>query len=244
MTEAIRILVVDDDPRVRDMLGRYLEDEGFQVCQANDGDAMRRQIADTEFDLILLDLGLPGTDGLTLAREIRDASQVPIIIVTGKGDVVDRVVGLEVGADDYITKPFHLREVLARVRSVLRRAPSSAQGAGSTPSHAEAGERFGFAGWQLDLAKRELVAPDGGSVTLTTGEFDLLTAFVRHPNRSLDRDRLMDLARGRDWNPFDRSIDTQVGRLRKKIEPDPKNPDLIKTVRGLGYIFTPGVERL
>lgn len=240
MTGATHILVVDDDPRIRDMLGRYFEGEGFVVSQADGGEAMRRRAADASFDLILLDLNLPGEDGLSLAREIRSASSVPIIMVTGKGEMVDRVVGLEIGADDYITKPFHLREVLARVRTVLRRASQQIQEA----SHEEPGERLGFAGWQLNLVKRKLLSPDGMSVALTTGEFDLLSAFVRSPNRPLNRDQLMDLARGRDWSPYDRSIDTQVGRLRKKIEQDPSNPELIKTVRGLGYVFTPKVECL
>ena len=244
MAQATHILVVDDDPRVRDMLGRYFEGEGFLVSQAESGETMREQIAGTRFDAILLDLGLPGEDGLTLAREIRSESSIPIIIITGKGDMVDRVVGLEMGADDYITKPFHLREVLARVRTVLRRSAPQAQRAPEANSEASAGERLGFAGWQLDLMKRELRSPDGRPVALTTGEFDLLSAFARHPNRPLNRDQLMDLVHGRDWNPFDRSIDTQVGRLRKKIERDPKEPELIKTVRGHGYVFTSKIERL
>jgi DNA-binding response OmpR family regulator len=244
MAKSTHILVVDDDPRVRDMLGRYFEGEGFQVSQADGGESLREQVAGTRFDAILLDLGLPGEDGLTLAREIRSTSSVPIIMITGKGDMVDRVVGLEMGADDYITKPFHLREVLARVRTVLRRSAPQAQEGPGAKSDESAGERLGFAGWQLDLIRRELLSPDGRSVALTTGEFDLLSVFVRHPNRPLNRDQLVDFVHGRDWNPFDRSIDTQVGRLRKKIEQDPKEPELIKTVRGHGYVFTPKIERL
>lgn len=244
MTEATHILVVDDDPLVRDMLGRYFEGEGFQVSYAESGESLREQVAGTRFDAILLDLRLPGEDGLSLAREIRSKSSVPIIIITGKGDMVDRVVGLEMGADDYITKPFHLREVLARVRTVLRRAAPQAQEGPGAKFDESAGERLRFADWQLDLVKRELLAPDGHPVALTTGEFDLLSAFARHPNRPLNRDQLMNFVHGRDWDPFDRSIDTQVGRLRKKIEQDPKEPELIKTVRGHGYVFTPKIERL
>lgn len=244
MSDKCHILVVDDDPRIRDMLARYFEGEGFQVSQAQDGPSMRQQTAGTSFDLILLDLNLPGEDGLSLAREIRSQSSVPIIMVTGKGDMVDRVVGLEMGADDYITKPFHLREVLARVRTVLRRSSQPIQAPAETVPKEEAGERLGFDGWQIDLAKRELMSPKGKPVALTTGEFDLLSAFVGSPNRPLNRDQIMDLVRGRDWSPFDRSIDTQVGRLRKKIEADPAEPQLIKTVRGVGYLFTPKVTRV
>ena len=241
MSEATHILIVDDDHRVRDLLRRYFEQEGFRVSEAADGDGLRGELAAHRFDLIFLDLGLPGEDGLVLAREIRAESDVPIIIVTGKGEMVDRVVGLEMGADDYITKPFHLREVLARARSVLRRSvAATAQDAG--PSSDRDGDRVCFAGWGLDLTKRELVDPEGVPVALTTGEFNLLAAFVQRANRPLNRDQLMDLARDRDWTPFDRSIDTQVGRLRKKIERDPKNPEIIKTVRGVGYVFTAKVE--
>jgi two-component system phosphate regulon response regulator OmpR len=180
-----------------------------------------------------------------LAREIRATSEVPIVIVTGKGDVIDRVTGLEVGADDYMTKPFELREVLARVRAVLRRSQGQSGSAREQAAQAlGAGQGWCFAEWQLDPVRRELLASDGAPVELTTGEYELLFALVTHPNRVLDRDQIMDLVHGRDWNPFDRSIDTQIGRLRKKIEPDPKHPSLIKTVRGAGYIFTPKVKLL
>jgi DNA-binding response OmpR family regulator len=239
------ILVVDDDPRVRDMLCRYLEEEGFRVTGAENGDAMHRYLSETPVDLILLDLVMPGKDGLTLFREVRGTSDIPIIMLTGKGEPIDRVVGLEVGADDYITKPFHLREVLARVRSVLRRSVAQRAAPQDAPSDADADcERVRFAGWQLDLTKRELRNPDDDNVPLTTGEFNLLSALVGRPNRPLDRDQIMDLVKGHDWQPYDRSIDTQIGRLRKKLEADPKDPQLIKTVRGVGYIFTATVERL
>lgn len=250
MTDANHILVVDDDRRIRDMLCLYLEEEGFNVAAAEDGDAMRRHMAENPVDLILLDLVMPGTDGLTLSRELRAESDIPIIILTGKGEPIDRVVGLEVGADDYITKPFHLREVLARVRTVLRRsAPQQvtqpqAQSNQSQSDSVSGNERLQFAGWRLDLVKRELLDPSGAETPLTTGEFNLLSAFAQRPNRPLDRDQIMDVVKGQDWQPFDRSIDTQIGRLRKKLETDPKNPQLIKTVRGVGYIFTPKVESL
>ena len=241
MPESASILVVDDDARIRDMLVRYLTDEGFAVRGAGDGAAMRAAMAAATPDLVMLDLVMPHEDGLTLARELRAAPDIPIVMITGKGEVVDRVVGLEVGADDYIAKPFHLREVLARIRTVLRRS-ASAQAEPAAAARADSGECVGFSHWRFDMAKRELSAADGAPVALTTGEFNLLRAFVSHPNRPLNRDQLMDLSRDRDWTPFDRSIDTQVGRLRKKIEADPKDPQLIKTVRGVGYVFTADVK--
>jgi two-component system OmpR family response regulator len=245
VTEETHILVVDDDPRVRDLLCDYLGDEGYKLTGAEDGDAMRACFAKVPVNLVILDLNLPGEDGLTLARQIRTTSEVPIIIVTGKGDVIDRVTGLEVGADDYMTKPFELREVLARVRAVLRRSKGQSDSAREQAARASgAGQGWCFAKWQLDPVRRELLASDGAPVELTTGEYELLFALVTHPNRVLNRDQIMDLVHGRDWNPFDRSIDTQIGRLRKKIEPDPKYPSLIKTVRGVGYIFTPEVKPL
>ncbi|MGI9450294.1 MAG: response regulator [Geminicoccaceae bacterium] len=238
-----RILVVDDDPRVRDLLSRYLEGEGFDVESVEHGDAMRRHLSGKPVDLVMLDLNLPGEDGLSLARELRATSDIAIIMITGKGDPIDRIVGLEIGADDYIPKPFELREVLARIRAVLRRAtgrPAEVPAAGTSTSPG----CLGFAGWHFDPAKRELRNPDGQIVSLSTGEFDLLATFLQHPTSVLNRDQLLDLVHGRGWTPFDRSIDTQVGRLRKKIERDPSNPDLIKTVRGVGYVFSAKVECL
>ena len=242
MADSTYILVVDDDQRVRDMLCRYLEQEGFSVTGVEDGVAMRRHLSDNPVDLVLLDLVMPGEDGLSLSREIRAESDLPIIMLTGKGEPIDRVVGLEVGADDYITKPFHLREVLARVRSVLRRSATRPVTESESNSDDDS-ERVQFAGWRFDMVRRELRSPDGSPVPLTTGEFNLLSALVKRPNRPLDRDQIMDLVKGQDWQPFDRSIDTQIGRLRKKLEADPKDPQLIKTVRGVGYVFTPKVER-
>ncbi len=223
------------------MLAEYLTDEGFEVSLAEDGEQLRATMAGAKIDLVLLDQVIPGEDGLTLLRELRRQSNVPVIMITGKGEMLDRIVGLEVGADDYIAKPFHLREVLARIRAVLRRcAPASVPMTETAEVETESG-RLAFAGWTLDPQRRELRNDRGDEVELTTGEFDLLLVFARAPNRPLNRDQLMDKLRGRDWSPFDRSIDTQVGRLRKKIETDPKNPTLIKTVRGVGYVFTPEV---
>jgi two-component system, OmpR family, response regulator len=232
------ILVVDDQKEICEVVQQYLSSEGYRVSVANDGAGMRRIMDGAEVDLVILDLMLPGEDGLTLARQLREESTVGIIILTGRGETVDRIIGLEMGADDYLPKPFHLRELLARVKSVLRRASSRAQK--EKPSGARARARF--AGWHLDLSTRELVSPDGGEVRLTTGEFDLLAAFVNNANQVLSRDRLLDLARNREAGPFDRTIDVQVGRLRRKLEPDPQKPTMIKTVRGTGYIFTPTVE--
>jgi len=245
MSDPLHVLVADDEPRIRTMLRRYLVDEGFKVTEAADGTAMRAALEREAIDLVLLDLVMPGEDGLSLARYIRRRSDIPIIMLTGKGDLIDRVVGLEAGADDYITKPFELREVLARIRTVLRRvgprraasAPASAPATGE-----EAGEVLFFQDWRLDLLRRELQTSAGDAVPLTAGEFELLRAFVRHPNRVLSRSQLMDIVKGRAWAAYDRAIDTQVARLRKKIEADSSNPTLIKTVRGSGYVFAASVK--
>lgn len=227
------ILVVDDDARVRQMLVRYFEDEGYRITAVAGGQAMRDCLQKTAVDIILLDLVLPGgEDGLGLAREIRSRSDVPIIMLTGRDDVVDRIVGLEVGADDYIAKPFHLREVLARLRTVLRRRQPTA------PAHGVDGETIYFEGWRLDLARRQLVTAQGTDIMLTTGEFEMLAVLARHPGRVFSRDMLMDLTHGRRLEAFDRTIDAQIARLRKKVERDPKQPSLIKSVRGVGYVFT------
>ena len=237
MSDNGHILVVDDQKEICDVVQEYLTGEGYRVSTANDGNGMRRALGQSHVDLVILDLMLPGEDGLTLARGLRDESGIGIIILTGRGETVDRIIGLEMGADDYLPKPFHLRELLARVKSVLRRVQSRTGEPGQTTrSHAQ------FAGWTLDLSSRELMSPAGEEVRLTTGEFDLLAAFVNNPNQVLSRDRLLDLARNREAGPFDRTIDVQVGRLRRKLEEDPQNPSLIKTVRGSGYIFTPTVE--
>lgn len=238
MSDTAHILVVDDQQEICDVVQEYLTGEGYRVSVGHDGGGMRRVLAQSQVDLVILDLMLPGEDGLTLARSLRSESgNIGIIILTGRGETVDRIIGLEMGADDYLPKPFHLRELLARVKSVLRRVQSrSGEAAPSARS------RVRFAGWNLDLSSRELMSPAGEEVRLTTGEFDLLAAFVNNANQVLSRDRLLDLARNREAGPFDRTIDVQVGRLRRKLEDDPQNPSLIKTVRGSGYIFTPSVE--
>jgi two-component system, OmpR family, response regulator len=237
MSENGHILVVDDQQEICDLVREYLTDEGFRVSTATDGASMREAMAREPVDLVILDLMLDGEDGLQLARELRTQSEIGIIILTGRGETVDRIIGLEMGADDYLPKPFHLRELLARVRSVLRRAASrtAEKSLGRRP-------RVSFADWTLDLSSRELFSPAGEDVRLTTGEFELLSAFVNNANRVLSRDRLLDLSRHREAGPFDRTIDVQVGRLRRKLEDDPKNPTLIKTVRGGGYIFTPEID--
>jgi DNA-binding response OmpR family regulator len=235
------LLVVDDQKEICEVVEQYLSGEGYQVSVANDGDGMRRVMAQHAIDLVILDLMLPGEDGLALARQLRETSSLGIIILTGRGETVDRIIGLEMGADDYLPKPFHLRELLARVKSVLRRV-SSRMGEDKAAPVAGTPGRARFAGWQLDLSTRELMSPQGEEVRLTTGEFDLLAAFVNNANQVLSRDRLLDLARNREAGPFDRTIDVQVGRLRRKLEPDTQNPTMIKTVRGTGYIFTPTVE--
>jgi two-component system, OmpR family, response regulator len=236
MDENAHILVVDDQQEICDLVSEYLSEEGFRVSVANDGAGLREAVARGRIDLVILDLVLRGEDGLQLARELRGQSDVGIIILTGRGETVDRIIGLEMGADDYLAKPFHLRELLARVRSVLRRGTAR----GERPAAARSLVRF--AGWNLDLPSRALLSPSGEEVRLTTGEFELLAAFVSNANQVLSRDRLLDLSRHREAGPFDRTIDVQVGRLRRKLEDDPKNPTMIKTVRGGGYIFTPAIE--
>ncbi len=238
MGDGPHILIVDDHREMRDLVSRALAKEGFRISTAGDGKAMRKVLADANIDLILLDLMLPGEDGLSLCRSVRTESDVPIIMLTAKGDEVDRVIGLEMGADDYLPKPFGSRELVARIRAVLRR-----NRAREAAAPAERPKRYHFERWSFDVDKRELLAADGVAVPLSTGEFDLLLALVEHPQRTLSRDQLLDLARHRASNAFDRSVDTQVSRLRKKIERDPADPTIIKTVWGGGYIFTPSVSR-
>ena len=235
MERVPHILVVDDHREIRDLLARFLGAQGFRVSTAVDGRAMHRQLEDGHIDLIVLDRMLPGEDGLTLCRQLRTTSNIPIIMLTAIGDPVDRTIGLEVGADDYVTKPFDAHELLARIRAVLRRVQGMAEPA------VAAGAVQCFAGWRFHTDRRELESADGVIEPLSTGEYDLLMAFVQHPRRVLTRDQLIDFARGRSAAINDRSIDTQVMRLRRKIEPDPKNPTLIKTVWGGGYTFTPEI---
>ena len=239
MDSTSHILVVDDDREIRDLVGRFLEQHGYRVTTAGDGREMKKALEDWAIDLVVLDLMLPGEDGLTLCRNLRASSDLPVIMLTAMGEETDRIIGLEMGADDYLPKPFNPRELLARIKAVLRRSAERAPGA---KDRGEGHRLITFAGWTLDLDSRELLSMDGQRVELSGGEFELLAAFVEHPRRVLSRDQLLDIARGREAVPFDRAIDVQVSRLRRKIEADPKSPVLIKTVRGGGYMFTPEVE--
>ena len=237
MNEKPHILVVDDHREIRDGLARFMGEHGFRVSTAPDGKGMRRVLEESRVDLIVLDLMLPGEDGLTLCRELRGKSNIPVVMLTAMGEETDRIVGLEMGADDYVAKPFNPRELVARVKAVLRRARSLPE---TVRPPDETVVRF--ENWALNIARRELEAADGTAVPLSTGEFNLLQVFVRHPGHVLSRDQLLDLTQGREAAPFDRSIDTQISRLRRKIEEDPKDPKIIKTVWGGGYVFTPKVE--
>lgn len=238
MASSTHLLVVDDDPGVRDLLRRYFVTQDFHVSTVPNGTEMHKALAGSRIDLVLLDLGLPGEDGFVLTRQLRENWNGPVIIITGRGESVDRVVGLELGADDYVTKPFDLRELLARVRSVLRRSTPTARkadGVSQAPFH--------FSGFRLDPMTRALVTAQGIPVPLTTGEYELLRVFLEHPNRVLTRDNLMERIHGYIAGPFDRAIDVRVGRLRRKIEVDPARPELIKSVRGAGYLFATQVRR-
>ncbi|MBY0563224.1 MAG: response regulator [Hyphomonadaceae bacterium] len=233
-----RLLVVDDDEQVRTLLRHRFEQEGFIVGEAAGGADLKAALLSEAYDLITLDLNLDGEDGLALAREIRAERNIPIIMISGKNEEVDRVVGLEVGADDYITKPFSPREVVARVRAVLRRYAGPASAPAAAPVNTTPTTKLVFEGGLLDLGKRELRSPAGAPIGVTTAEFNLMELFLRHPQRVLSRDEIMTALKGIDWTPFDRSVDTAIGRLRKKIEPDPAAPTYIKTVRGVGYVFS------
>ena len=236
MADRAHIVVVDDEPEIRETLEEYLGMQGFAVTTASGGPDLRRAIAAGAVDLVLLDLNMPGEDGLSLTRYLRQETRVGIILVTAAGESIDRVVGLEMGADDYVPKPFDLRELLARVRSVLRRL----QVRSAAPAEkAEPAGLVAFGSCRLDLAGQRLFAADGSELAITAMEFDLLRTFARHPRQVLSRDRLLDLAHNRDWDPFDRSIDVRITRLRRKIEADPAKPQVIKTVRGAGYMFVP-----
>lgn len=281
------IAILDDEADIRELLANYLGGNGYRVSQHESGPALMELMAADAPDLVLLDLGLPGEDGFAIARRLREHWNCGLVIVTGRGDAVDKVVGLEIGADDYVTKPFDLRELLARVKAVLRRtqgkaprstaaslpagsaaasrspnhdpmqgrnheanrAPVGATNHGGSANHSGATtssnvECFLFAGWRLDLRARRLLAPDGNEVALTGGEFDLLSVFVQHPGRVLSRDFLLERTRGREAAPFDRTIDVQIGRLRKKLEADPQAPQLLKSVRSAGYLLVPQVQGL
>ena len=237
MTSNGRVLIVDDDASVREMLAEYLRTHGYEVALADRGTAMREAIEATLPDVVLLDVNLPGEDGLTLARFLREHYDVGIIMVTGAGDVVDRVAGLEVGADDYVAKPFDLRELRARVKSVLRRMQARAPEKTSSEHAVGSGatSRVPIGTCALDLQAHRLFATDGHEIPLTAMEFDLLKVFIEHPNQVLNRDQLLTLTRNREWEPFDRSIDIRITRLRRKLEDDPDAPRHLQTESGIGY---------
>ncbi len=238
MNEQGRILVVDDEPDIRMVVEFALTDAGYEVHTHGRGDGVVELVQEKKIDLVVLDLGLPGVDGLTLTRTLKERLDVGVIIVSGRGESMEKVIGLEVGADDYMAKPFEPRELLARVRSVIRRL------AKSTVVQSEETTAYEFEGWKLDIMVRIVISPTGQQISMSSGEFNLLRAFVEHPNRVLSRDMLLDFTHDTDAPAFDRSVDVQIARLRKKIETDPQNPAFIKTVRNAGYIFsakvTPG----
>lgn len=253
----ITVLVVDDEPKVRLLLRRCLESDGYVVIEASNIREVDKVLQKSRPDLITLDLQLGDESGLSLAAKIRANSEIPIIMVTGKGDVIDKVVGLEMGADDYISKPFHVREVLARVRTVLRRTSKAASESdgNSDPANTRTGAQLSnmpsstsqallFEGWQAKPDSFELYDHNGELCDMTTADFKLLMVFLQHSKKVLSRDRIMDLTNGIEWTPNDRTIDNQVARLRKKIEADPANPRLIKTIRGIGYMFTRDVTEM
>ena len=254
MTPATHIAIVDDEPDITVLLANYLQSHGYRVTQLHHGRDLMALMPVDPPTLVLLDLGLPGEDGFVIARQLREHWHCGLVIVTGRGDAVDKIVGLEVGADDYVTKPFDLRELLARIKAVLRRvsplsplsplsptSPTSPVAPIDTDTTTAPRRSLYFAGWQLDIAARRLTSPQGHDVALSAGEFDLLCALANHAGRVLSRDFLLEHTRGREAGPFDRTIDVQVGRLRKKLEADVDDPQLIKSVRSAGYILVPPV---
>ena len=245
ISEAVHILVVDDEAQIRALLRARFEKEGFRVTEASDGAGLQAALEAGPVSLITLDVKLGSDDGFAVAREVRSRRNVPIIMISAKDEEIDRVVGLELGADDYITKPFSPREVVARVKAVLRRyePPAAAPPQPASSSPGAEGRRLAFAGGTLDLGRRELKDGNGAPVELTTAEFNLLELMLLHPQRVLTRDEIMNALKGHDWSPLDRSVDSAIARLRKRIEPDVHTPVYIKTVRGVGYVFTGDVQR-
>jgi DNA-binding response OmpR family regulator len=241
VTGRTTILVVDDDPDIRELLEDYLGDQGYRVISVATAEAMRLSLAEQLPDVVLLDVGLPGEDGLSLARHIREHFDLGIIMVSGAGETLDRIVGLEVGADDYVAKPFDPRELHARLKSVLRRYQQrAALTDDKVPEPDSARRRIPFGVGTLDLDSCQLLGAEGAEIPVTAMEFELLKVFAERPNRPLTRDQLLNLTQNRDWDPFDRSIDIRIARLRRKVEPDPQKPCVLKTVRGMGYMFVPG----
>ena len=236
-TAPISLLLVDDEASLREPLAEYLLRQAFDVAQAESAVAARSLLRETTPDLVLLDIMMPGEDGLSLCRHLIEARELPVILLTARGEATDRIIGLEIGADDYVTKPFEPRELVARIRSVLRRA-------GRASSSPDDDATYEFDGWQLDPLKHRLTDPEGVLVSISTAEFRLLRAFLDHPRQVLDRDRLLDMVQGREAHLFDRAVDNQISRLRRKIEVDSRNPVLILTVRGGGYRFAAQVTRL
>ena len=232
------LLLVDDDAELRDLLADYLGAAGFRLTGVGDGKAMRRAMETAHFDLVILDIMLPGEDGLALCRRLRAQSRIPILMLTARGDEIDRIVGLEMGADDYLAKPFNPRELLARIRSILRRAESLPENLAG-----EDVRQFRFAGWRLDTQARQLLSPAGVLVDLSGAEYGLLRMFVEHPHRVLTRDQLLEFTQGREAMPYDRAIDVQIGRLRRKLDDDGREPRLLKTVRNQGYVLAVAVEQ-
>ena len=241
MTAPLHIAILDDEVEITVLISNYLGGRGFRVTQVHRGAELLALMAADAPALVLLDLGLPGEDGLAIARQLREHWRCGLVIVTGRGDSVDKIVGLEVGADDYVTKPFDLRELLARITAVLRRTTAAVLPPVASAATAPERRRLQFAGWEVDVALRSLTSPEGESVPLTAGEFDLLRTFAEHPGRVLSRDFLLEHTRGREAGPFDRTIDVQVGRIRKKLRDDTDDPRLIKAVRGAGYVLLPAV---
>ncbi len=235
MVSKKHILVVEDDATSRVTLAGYFDVEGYRITEAEDGEQMRAAFANGDVDLVMLDIRLPGEDGLTLLKELRQHSGVGVIMVTGKSDDIDRIVALEMGADDYVTKPFNPRELLARAKNLLKRTDAARMF-----DKSETVKKF--SGWTLDMDKRSLESPDGDDVRLTRGEFELLAALSFHPGRVMTRENLLDHMNHREWNPVDRTVDVLVGRVRRKIEIDPQDPLLIVTVHGVGYVFTGGKD--
>ena len=234
------ILLVDDEASLREPLAEYLSGQGFAVHEAESAARARSLLLDLKPDLVLADIMMPGEDGLSLTRHLVEARDLPVILITARGEATDRIVGLEMGADDYVVKPFEPRELVARIRSVLRRARKEVPSSQSASAHAH----YHFEGWQLDPLKQHLTDPDGVNIPISTAEFRMLTAFLEHPNKVLDRDRLLDMVQGREAHLFDRAVDNQISRLRRKIEADSRNPQLILTVRGGGYRFAAEVRRV